>query len=249
MVDALRWWSKLLVSMAVLAIAVLFIGPLAYKSGILPLQPALLSLIISLGIGAITLLLSIVMLVVTLKRQLERDRNVLVAALIICCIPVLLVGGQLRTATSVPKIHDISTDTVNPPSFQKIIALRQGAMNSLVYEYEGSAKKLAGIQAAAYPKVKTIESDLTVAEAVEKSTEILSEMGLEIVNVDSSSGLVEATDTTFWFGFKDDMAIRIVAVSDGSIIDLRSVSRVGVSDVGVNAARILTFTKLFKGPS
>jgi len=248
MAYSLRWWSKILIAMAVLAIAVLLSGPNFYKSGLLPLQPALLSLIVSLGLGAITLLLTVIMLVVAQKNQLERDRNVLIAALIICSVPVLLVGGQLRMATSVPEIHDISTDTSNPPEFQKIVALRKDAQNSLVYEYQGSAEKLAEIQIAAYPEVKRINSVLSVSEALQKSTKILSEMGLQIVNVDTEAGIIEATDTTFWFGFKDDMVVRIVAGADGTAIDLRSVSRVGRSDVGVNAARIMTFAKLFQAP-
>ncbi|MBL4682739.1 MAG: DUF1499 domain-containing protein [Pseudomonadales bacterium] len=248
MADSLRWWSKVLIAMAVLAIAILLSGPISYKSGLLPLQPALLFLIVSLSLGGITLLLSVIMLVVAQKNQFERNRNVLVAALIICCVPVLLVGGQLRMATSVPEIHDISTDTSNPPEFQKIVALRKDAKNSLVYEYQGSAEKLAEMQIAAYPEVKRINSVLSVSEALERSTKILSKMGLEIVNVDTEAGIVEATDTTFWFGFKDDMVIRIVAGTDGTAIDLRSVSRVGISDVGVNAARIMTFTKLFQAP-
>ena len=249
MTDSLRWWSKVLIAMSVLAIAILLCGPFAYKSGLLPLQPALLSLIVSLGLGVITLLLSIIMLIVSLKKQLEGERNLMIGALIICCIPVLLVGGQLRMATSVPEIHDITTDTNNPPEFQKIVVLRKDAMNSLVYEYNGSAEKLAELQLAAYPELKVIDSTLTVSDAVEKSASILREMGLEIINVDADAGIVEATDTTFWFGFKDDIVVRIVAVSDGTSIDLRSVSRVGRSDVGVNAARIMTFTNLYQAPS
>ena len=66
-------------------------------------------------------------------------------------------------------------------------------------------------------------------------------MGLEIVAVDRGAGLVEATATTFWFGFKDDIVVRVVGDGEGSKIDLRSMSRVGQSDVGANAARITDF--------
>jgi uncharacterized protein (DUF1499 family) len=66
-------------------------------------------------------------------------------------------------------------------------------------------------------------------------------MGLEIVAVDKEAGLVEATATTFWFGFKDDVVVRIVGNGEGSRIDLRSMSRVGQGDVGANADRITDF--------
>ena len=66
----------------------------------------------------------------------------------------------------------------------------------------------------------------------------LESLGLEVVFADKSRGRIEATDTTFWFGFKDDVAIRIRAEGAGSVVDIRSVSRVGQSDLGKNAERI-----------
>jgi uncharacterized protein (DUF1499 family) len=75
-------------------------------------------------------------------------------------------------------------------------------------------------------------------------------MGLEIVGVEEDRGLLEATDTTFWFGFKDDVVVRIRAQEDGSgsRVDVRSVSRVGTSDLGVNARRIGEFLTAFANP-
>jgi uncharacterized protein (DUF1499 family) len=80
-----------------------------------------------------------------------------------------------------------------------------------------------------------------VADAVDRTEATLQAMGLQIVAVDKAAGLVEATATTFWFGFKDDMVVRIVGDGKGSKIDLRSMSRIGQSDVGANAARITDF--------
>jgi uncharacterized protein (DUF1499 family) len=97
----------------------------------------------------------------------------------------------------------------------------------------------------AYPGLIPIESDLSVANAVDRTEAILLAMGLEIVAVDKEAGLVEATATTFWFGFKDDMVVRIIGNGEGSKIDLRSMSRVGQSDMGVNAARMTDFIDRF----
>jgi uncharacterized protein (DUF1499 family) len=79
---------------------------------------------------------------------------------------------------------------------------------------------------------------------------VLEDMGLEIVGVEEDRGLLEATDTTFWFGFKDDVVVRIRAQEDGSgsHVDVRSVSRVGTSDLGVNARRIGEFLTAFANP-
>ena len=97
----------------------------------------------------------------------------------------------------------------------------------------------------AYPGLKPIESGLSVADAVDRAEATLQAMGLEVVAVDKDAGVVEATATTFWFGFKDDMVVRVVGDGEGSRIDLRSMSRVGQSDVGANAARITDFFNQF----
>lgn len=58
--------------------------------------------------------------------------------------------------------------------------------------------------------------------------------------------IIEATDTTFWFGFKDDVIIRITGDTMSCRVDMRSVSRVGMSDVGVNADRITVYMARLK---
>ena len=98
---------------------------------------------------------------------------------------------------------------------------------------------------AAYPELKTLQSDLGVAAAVDRAASVLKDQGLEIVNTDRGNGIVEATATTFWFGFKDDVVVRIRPSGNGSKIDVRSVSRVGQSVIGVNAARIMKFASAF----
>jgi uncharacterized protein (DUF1499 family) len=66
-------------------------------------------------------------------------------------------------------------------------------------------------------------------------------MDWQIVSADTAAGRLEATATTRWFGFKDDVVVRIRPDATGSRVDVRSVSRVGKSDVGTNAARVRTF--------
>ena len=63
-------------------------------------------------------------------------------------------------------------------------------------------------------------------------------MGWEIVESDPERGRIEATDTTPWFGFQDDIVVRVRPEGVGSRVDVRSVSRVGRSDGGTNARRI-----------
>jgi len=85
------------------------------------------------------------------------------------------------------------------------------------------------------------------AQAFDRALQTAREMGWTVVDSNSGEGRIEATDTTFWFGFKDDIVIRITPADQGSRIDLRSVSRVGRSDVGTNAKRIRKYLKKLPG--
>lgn len=236
----------LLVSALVLLI-ILVTGPLGYKFSIVPLEPSLVSLLIAVVGGALVFLIGLVYLVIAMRSDLGRNRNLVILSMILGLVPVGIMGPQMASAGDVPPIHDITTDTTNPPAFVAIVSLRKDAPNG--YEYGVSeawpAEKLGAATMEAYPDLQPIESDLAVAEAVDRTESTLRAMGLKIVAVDKTAGLVEATATTLWFGFKDDMVVRIVGDGEGSRIDLRSMSRVGQSDVGANAARITDFIDRF----
>jgi hypothetical protein len=145
--------------------------------------------------------------------------------------------NALRQARALPPIHDITTDTRRPPQFVAILPLRAAAPNPAAY----GAPVVARAQAAAYPDLRTHRMDAASADAFKRALQATRDMGWEIVAADAAAGRIEATDTTFWFGFKDDVVIRVEADGAGSRVDLRSVSRVGVGDVGANAARIRAY--------
>jgi len=142
-----------------------------------------------------------------------------------------------RTARALPFIHDITTDTVDPPLFVAALAVRAGAANPPEYLGEEVAQQ----QREGYPDIRTLALDSSPGETFRKALEAVEEMGLEVVAAESVEGRIEATATTFWFGFKDDVVIRIREDGTGSRLDIRSKSRIGRSDVGANAARIRRF--------
>lgn len=143
----------------------------------------------------------------------------------------------MRTARSVPPIHDISTDTENPPAFAAVLPKRAGAPNPP--EYAGA--QVAAQQKAAYPDLRPLRLELPPAEAFGRALQVARDMGWEIVAAQPEDGRIEATDTTRWFGFKDDIVVRVRPEEGGSRVDVRSKSRVGRSDVGTNAGRIRRF--------
>ena len=159
----------------------------------------------------------------------------------------LLIGGAAfgipfcwyRTARSVPPIHDITTDTETPPAFVSLLPLRKEAPNPA--EYGGP--EVAAQQQKAYPDLAPALLPLPLNQAFERAYRTARKMGWRIIDRNPAEGRIEATATTFWFGFKDDVVIRVTSTAQGSRVDIRSVSRVGKSDVGTNAARIRKYLK------
>ena len=177
-------------------------------------------------------------LVMLLVPRLRRAHGVMLAIALLLGLGVAFVPwNNLRQARTVPPIHDISTDTVHPPAFVAILPLRAGAPNPAAYGGEEIARQ----QLAAYPDLHPQETPLKPAEAFARALAAAQAMGWKIVASDAAAGRIEATATTLWFGFKDDVVIRVEPFNSGSRIDVRSVSRVGKSDVGTNARRIRAY--------
>jgi uncharacterized protein (DUF1499 family) len=144
---------------------------------------------------------------------------------------------MLQGAKKSPPIHDITTDVANPPRFVAIIPLRIGSANTVEYQGESISQQ----QRKAYPDIQPV----TIAEppdaAFKRALDAARDIGWHIVAAVSDEKRIEATDTTIWFGFKDDIVVRITPTDGGSRIDVRSVSRLGRGDLGKNAARIRAY--------
>ena len=164
-------------------------------------------------------------------------------AAILSLLPLLGIGSQLVLGRSVPAIHNISTDTINPPQFSRVPEYRTENDNPLEYQ----VSVLADVQAKAYPNVKTLFTDLMPRESHRIALGIASSFDWNIVAENVVTGIIEATETTKLWAFKDDVVIRITERPEGgSAIDMRSVSRVGISDLGANAKRIEKFMAEFE---
>lgn len=155
----------------------------------------------------------------------------------------------VSTARSVPAIHDATTDLADPPRFA---ALAVRADNLDKVPDQGRAELAAldpesrwkALHREAYGDLRPLRMTLGVADTMQRAEALARKRGWAIATVDRASGTIEATATTFFFRFKDDVAIRVTsdpANTAGAIVDMRSISRVGGSDVGVNAARIRAF--------
>ena len=216
----------LLVS-AVAGLLALFSGP-GYRLGLFSLPAAFHVLRWGVYAGLVGLLLAGVAL------WRARGRSVLGAIALV--LALVVVGVPLRfqrLAASVPPIHDITTDTANPPAFDAVVALRKDAPNSLEYSQE-----VARQQREAYPDIKPLVLEMPAAQVFDRAVRAAHDQGWEIVAVNADTWRIEATDTTTFFGFKDDVVVRLTPMDSRTVVDVRSVSRVGRSDVGTNARRI-----------
>lgn len=140
----------------------------------------------------------------------------------------------LHAAERMPLINDISTDMANPPQFVSIMPLRKGA--EVPADYPGP--RVAALQKAAYPDILPIVLPIAPSVAFERAMLAGQNLGWNLVATDPAAGRIEAMATTFWFGFRDDVVIRITPAPGGSRVDIRSVSRFGQGDLGTNAQRI-----------
>jgi len=236
-------WSLWLALAAAIALALA--GPL--------FRMELTGLFTSFGILRFTPIAAIGIVLIALAgiaeaRVLKDGKGTLMAigAILICAVVIAMPLNQRMKARGVPPIHDITTDTQDPPAFVDVLPLRKEAANSADYEKDGGAK-IAAAQIAAYPDIKPLELSMSSAEAFDKALEVAKKMGWDIVAEAQTDGRIEATDTTFWFGFKDDIVIRVREAGDGSRVDIRSESRIGLSDIGVNARRVRAFLAAMQG--
>jgi uncharacterized protein (DUF1499 family) len=145
--------------------------------------------------------------------------------------------AMARTAAAVPRIHDITTDTDRPPQWVALQRQRAAAQNGAAY---GGAT-VAALQKRGYPDLAPLMLPVPPDRAFARAEKAARSMGWRIVAAAPAEGRLEASDTTRWFGFTDDIVVRVTAVPNGSRIDARSASRVGRSDLGVNARRIRAF--------
>ena len=176
----------------------------------------------------------------------RRDARRAVAVSIAGLALALVVAGPplylWRTVDRVPRIHDISTDTDNAPRYVAVLPMRTGAENPTDYSAEVAAQ-----QKKAYPDIAPAVLDAPPAQAFARAERSARAMGWEIVAAAPGDLRIEATDTTLLFGFKDDIVVRVTPSGNGSRVDVRSLSRVGKSDFGVNANRIRKFLRQLAG--
>ena len=162
----------------------------------------------------------------------------------------LFLGSQIAAARSVPAIHDVTTNLDDIPKYYRLVVRR----DNLAQVPDLGRRDLAAlpprerwkaVHREAYGDLTTIRVPWTVPETIQRAETLARERGWDIVTEDAGRGILEAVDTSTFFRFKDNVLVRVRRAPEGSgsLVDMRSISRVGASDVGVNAKRIRGFLR------
>lgn len=229
--------SRLALGVLAFAILVTVIGVMAgfgsrwglwnFRTGFSMLRWAAYGGILTIALGAVALY----------RARPNGPRRGLAAAAAALLLGLLVVGVpwlNQRAAAGAPPIHDITTDTENPPPFVAVAPLRADAPNPVEYGGEETAVQ----QRRAFPEIRPVILDLPADRAFQRALDAAAAQGWEIVDANPADGRIEATDRTFWFGFYDDVVIRLTPLDGRTVLDVRSKSRIGRGDMGTNARRV-----------
>ncbi len=254
-----RWVLRLSLALTLIGPAIFIIAGFGYKLKLWGLSTALGTLTRDLGpkvlISAILVAAIALILAIFIK-----PRKGIVVGLVGLLVPLagLTHLSKVRAMSSeLPFIHDVTTDTQNVPLFTDAItserALVEG-VNPITYTGKTARSKnekgedvqtlVSVLQSQGYPDIRPVIFKEPTNVVFGKAEAVAKHMKWDIKNVDINAGIIEATDTTFWYGFEDDIVIRIrESEGGGTIVDMRSISRIGGTDLGKNASRIREFMK------
>ena len=207
-------------------------GPI-YRTGLVELQSAFALLRWAAYLGIAGMAVALIAGAAAYFRGGRKTQLLAGLAFVLGLVAFAIPYQWQRSARSLPPIHDITTDLENPPAFEAVVPLRKDAANSLERSPELTRQQRAG-----YPDLEPVTVPIPREQAFDKALAVAQAEGWQIVTADKSTGRIEATDTTRWFGFKDDIVVRLTPWGSGTRVDMRSVSRIGRGDVGMNARRI-----------
>ena len=226
-----RWLRPLALVVALVALAMLALSGPGLRFGLFDYRAGLTLFRVSAYVGIAAMVLGVVVLALPAARK--RGIVLPLVALLLGAVAFGVPFNFQQAASSVPRINDITTDMENPPQYM-----------TTARAYPGD--EFARLQRAAYPDIAPVSLPMPPREAFERAVRAAEAMGWEVVGRDAAAGVLEAVDTTKWFGFKDDIAVRVSAAGNGSRIDVRSKSRVGRNDIGTNARRIRAYVERLK---
>lgn len=240
-ISALASWSRRL---AVFSLIASIVSVIIVRFGFLDFKPALASFFGALACAGLSILVGFAAFAAIWQNGSRGMSRVLLAFLINAAILAYPAYLAYRFYT-LPAIHDITTDPIDPPRFEALARLRAGdGANPAVYAGLYSAEQ----QRTAYPDVEPVNIDVPVQKAYEMALHLVNRHKWLVIDerapqLPQRIGRIEAVARTPIMGFREDIAIRVMPDGEGARVDLRSSSRYFEHDLGTNAARIIKFAE------
>jgi uncharacterized protein (DUF1499 family) len=227
----INWTGYIAVKLLLLLpVSVLTVRSGAWQQGLLLYALSCLGCVLVLGLCGVLLLLP----------RYANTRGAILGRMLVALPGAVLLISLLAGRGDYPPIHDVTTDIKDPPVFTMAMAQRPEGANSLEIDPQAISA-----QQEAYPDVQTIRTSLDIEAAFDRALAVAGDLGWDIYHQDRNAGVIEAVETTAIMAFKDDIVIRLRSNAQGTKVDLRSVSRVGIGDIGANAKRIRAFQQAF----
>jgi uncharacterized protein (DUF1499 family) len=226
-------------ALIVVTVVLMAMAPLGYRLRLWSAITALTKVVaLGLAAGALAAVLAVVSLA-TGGWQVGPGTTVMLIAIVVIGAAAVLLPLRVKTLAQKTPFNDVTTDTVQAPPLEALLALRRAEVPGATGVYDGA--KLSALQQATYPDLAALTLTMAPADAFKRALAAAKAMGWVIVAEDAARGRIEAYDKTLWFGFVDDVVIRLAPEGSGTRLDMRSASRVGISDLGKNAARIRAY--------
>lgn len=231
-----QWLVRVGFILAVACVAAAILSGLGYRLDLWDFRGGFKIFKWTFQLGIAAVVLSLVGLVIP-SRKTGATMAMGLLGLIIGGVAVYVPWNWKQTLDAHPYIHDITTDLNDPPAFVVVVSVRGEGDHPVTYDGPEVAEK----QREAYPELKSLVVSANSSTVFAAAKKVVDMMGMELVDASEGDMRIEATQTSFFYGFKDDVVVRIVATPEGTKVDVRSKSRVGRSDIGQNAKRIKSF--------
>ncbi len=249
-------WVRAALVLSLLVLLYFFVAAFGTKFGLFDWTIGFAQMTVVWGVRVL-LGAALVALVGVILALLVAPRRGVLTALGALLIPLLGLGYGLyvrQAAADIPPIHDISTDLADPPSFSADVVRARAALTAgndldLLNAHTQDGQRVVDVHRAHYGDIAPVVTALEPTRTFDIALDLAREQGWTITHADPASGRIEAVAESFWFGFKDDIAIRVRAADGGARVDMRSVSRVGRSDMGANAARMRPYLATLRARS
>ncbi len=235
-VSALATWSR---NLAVFGVVAVLVSVLIVRFGFLEMKPAMATFFGGLAIAGLSILLGLGAFA-SIWQNGSRGMGRILLALLINAVVLAYPAYLALQYRKLPKIHDITTDPIDPPRFEALARLRAGeGTNSAVYAGLYSAEQ----QRTAYPDIETVELELPAQRAYDVVLGLVNKRKWLVIDERAPQpprrpGRIEAVARTPIMGFREDVSIRVTPDGEDSRVDIRSSSRYFESDLGSNAARV-----------